>query len=176
MKSRLVEEESIMRLQRLGASFAAFVFLMSLAISARAQNVTYKPYINLGDAGTYGVSDQMVVAWQTDDEDHGVNMVFNGHEHNYQRTYPLRAEAGAAAAPSPLGPPAVDIDTSFDGVSHTVPDGVLYLVEGAGGNRDFDNDFAQPRGSGLGVDQDDSATGTFTLAPVSHSSKGLSPS
>jgi len=98
-------------------------------------------------------------------EDHGVNMVFNGHEHNYQRTYPLRAEAGAAAAPSPLGPPAVDIDTSFDGVSHTVPDGVLYLVEGAGGNRDFDNDFAQPRGSGLGVDQDDSATGTFTFGP-----------
>jgi len=42
---------------------------------------------------------------------------------------------------------------------------VLYLVEGAGGNRDFDNDFNQPRGSGLGVDQDDSATGTFTFGP-----------
>jgi hypothetical protein len=35
-------------------------------------------------------------------------------------------------------------------------------VEGAGGNRDFDGDLAPPRGSGLGVDQDDSATGTAT--------------
>ena len=66
-------------------------------------------------------------------EDHGVNLVFNGHEHNYQRTFPLRAEAGVAAAPSPAGPAAVDIDTSFDGATQTVPDGVLYLVEGAAG-------------------------------------------
>jgi hypothetical protein len=98
-------------------------------------------------------------------EDHGVNMVFNGHEHNYQRTLPLRAEAGAVSAPNPAGPAAVDIDTAFDGITNTVPDGVLYMVEGAGGNRDFDNDFTQPRGSGTGVDQDDSATGTFTFGP-----------
>src|SRR2546429_7360198 len=52
-------------------------------------------------------------------EDHGVNLVFNGHEHNYQRTFPLRAEAGVAAAPSPAGPAAVDIDTSFDGATQT---------------------------------------------------------
>jgi uncharacterized repeat protein (TIGR01451 family) len=97
-------------------------------------------------------------------EDHGVNMVFNGHEHNYQRTFPLRAEASVAAAPNPAGPAAVDIDTSFDGVTQTVPDGVLYLVEGAGGNRDFDGDVNQPRGQGAGVDQEDSATGLFSLA------------
>ena len=96
-------------------------------------------------------------------EDHGVNMVFNGHEHNYQRTLPLRAEATVAAAPNTTGPAAVDIDTSFDGVSQTVPDGVLYLVEGSGGNREFDGDINQPRGQGAGVDQDDSATGTFTM-------------
>jgi len=35
----------------------------------------------------------------------------------------------------------------------------------AGGNRDFDGDYAPPRGSGLGLDQDDSATGTFTDEP-----------
>jgi uncharacterized repeat protein (TIGR01451 family) len=96
-------------------------------------------------------------------EDHGVNLVFNGHEHNYQRTLPLRAEAAVAAAPNTTGPAAVDIDTSFDGVSQTVPDGVLYLVEGSGGNREFDGDINQPRGQGAGVDQDDSATGTFTM-------------
>lgn len=99
-------------------------------------------------------------------EDHGVNLVFNGHEHNYQRTLPLRAGAGVAAAPNPSGPAAVDIDTSFDGRTETVPDGVLYLVEGAGGNRDFDDGFLQPRGNGLSVDQEDSATGTFSLGGI----------
>src|SRR6266481_4864185 len=96
-------------------------------------------------------------------EDHGVNMVFNGHEHNYQRTYPIRA-LNAAATPVTTGGPAVSIDTAFDGVNQTVPDGVLYLVEGAGGNRDFDGNLGPARGSGLGIDQDDSATGKGTLA------------
>ncbi|HKW34370.1 MAG TPA: hypothetical protein VJN92_15265 [Candidatus Acidoferrum sp.] len=40
---------------------------MSLAPGAGAQNVTYKPYIELGDAGSFGASDQMVIAWQTDE-------------------------------------------------------------------------------------------------------------
>ena len=96
-------------------------------------------------------------------EDHGVNMVFNGHEHNYQRTYPIRT-LNAAAAPVTTGGPLVNIDTAFDGVEQTVPDGVLYLVEGAGGNRDFDGDLAPARGQGPGIDQDDSATGTASLA------------
>jgi hypothetical protein len=97
-------------------------------------------------------------------EDHGVNMVFNGHEHNYQRTFPIRANANVAAGPTTSGPAAVSIDTSFDGVTQTVPDGVLYLVEGAGGNRDFDGNLGPARGSGAGIDQDDSATGNGTLA------------
>jgi hypothetical protein len=98
-------------------------------------------------------------------EDHGVNIVFNGHEHNYQRTRPLRALDGVAAAPSTSGPPAVAIDARFDGVTETVPDGVLYIVEGAGGNRDFDGNLGSPRGSGPGVDEEDSATGTFSFGP-----------
>jgi len=98
-------------------------------------------------------------------EDHGVNIVFNGHEHNYQRTLPLRATANTTAPLSTTAGPAVDIDTNYNGASEDVPDGVLYIVEGAGGNRDFDGDFAPPRGSGLGVDQDDSATGTYNSAP-----------
>ncbi|MDB6104454.1 MAG: hypothetical protein JWO52_4453 [Gammaproteobacteria bacterium] len=99
-------------------------------------------------------------------EDHGVNMVFNGHEHNYQRTLPIRATDRTAATPATTaGSPAVYVDQRFDGTQNTVPDGVLYLVEGAGGNRDFDGDTAPPRGSGVGLDQDDSATGTFVDAP-----------
>ena len=98
-------------------------------------------------------------------EDHGVNIVFNGHEHNYQRTLPIRATARTTTPLSTTAGPAVDIDMNYDGATSTVPDGVLYIVEGAGGNRDFDGDFAPPRGSGVGVDQDDSATGSFTSAP-----------
>ena len=97
-------------------------------------------------------------------EDHGVNMVFNGHEHNYQRSLPLRANPTVASGPSPTGPAAVSIDTSFDGISQTVPDGVLYFLEGAGGNRDFDGDLGPARGSGLGIDQDDSATGNGSVS------------
>ena len=99
-------------------------------------------------------------------EDHGVNIVFNGHDHNYQRSLPIRSTARTAGPVSATsGSPAVFIDQQFNGSSQSVPDGVLYIVEGAGGNRDFDGDFAPPRGSGLGLDQDDSATGTFTDEP-----------
>ena len=99
-------------------------------------------------------------------EDHGVSIVFNGHDHNYQRTLPMRA-TGQTAGPvsTTSGSPAVYVDEHFDGVKDTVPDGVLYVIEGAGGNRDFDNNFAPPRGSGVGLDQDDSASGTFTDEP-----------
>ena len=99
-------------------------------------------------------------------EDHGVSLVFNGHDHNYQRSLPMRATSRTAGPVSTTaGTPAVYVDSLFDGVTHTVPDGVLYLVEGAGGNRDFDGDLAPPRGSGLGLDQEDSATGTHTDEP-----------
>src|SRR5215467_345332 len=54
----------------------------------------------------------------------------------------------------------VDVDNTFDGPTHMVPDGVLYFVEGAGGNRDFDDNFPNPRGNGASIDQDDAAIGT----------------
>jgi uncharacterized repeat protein (TIGR01451 family) len=125
--------------------------------------VYHQPGFSSGDATI--VNNQMRAVAKVL-EDHGVNMVFNGHEHNYQRSLPIRA-LGRVAGPisATAGSPAVAVDQNYDGVSDTVPDGVLYLVEGGGGNRDFDGDFAPPRGSGVGLDQDDSATGTFTDAP-----------
>ncbi|MHB2017695.1 MAG: metallophosphoesterase [Candidatus Xenobia bacterium] len=96
-------------------------------------------------------------------EDHGVNVVFLGHSHNYQRTRPVRATARVAEAPVPGGPPLVNLDMHYDGVHETVPDGILYINEGAGGDRDFDNDLEPPRGLGPSPDEDDSATGTLTL-------------
>src|SRR5262249_4532946 len=74
-----------------------------------------------------------------------VDIVFNGHVHNYQRSYPLRfsPSEGHAAAPA-LGPDGkrikvrhVDgkwtLDKAFDGRTDTTPEGVIYLVTGAGG-------------------------------------------
>ena len=98
-------------------------------------------------------------------QDHGVNFVFNGHEHNYQRTLPLRALKGVDETPSTDHPPVVALDTNFDGTRNTVPDGVIYFVEGAGGDRDFDNNLLPPRGLGFNADQDDSASGFYTYEP-----------
>ena len=94
-------------------------------------------------------------------QDHGVNLVFNGHEHNYQRSKPIRALPNVTSAPVP-GTPQVDVDNAFDGATQIVPDGVLYFVEGAGGNRDFDDNLPNPRGGGTSIDQDDAASGTTT--------------
>jgi 3',5'-cyclic AMP phosphodiesterase CpdA len=76
----------------------------------------------------------------------GVDLVFCGHVHNYQRTYPLRfsvappAEvkrrpraAGVAADGRVAG--RWTLDKSYDGVTQTCPDGIIYVVSGAGGAR-----------------------------------------
>ena len=125
--------------------------------------VYHQPAFSSGDATI--VNNQMRAVAKLL-EDHGVNIVFNGHEHNYQRTLPIRATSRTAGPVSTTaGTPAVYVDENFDGATKTVPDGVLYIVEGGGGNRDFDGNFAPPRGSGVGLDQDDSATGTYTGDP-----------
>lgn len=71
----------------------------------------------------------------------GVAVVFGGHVHNYQRTRPLRFVPGPPPTDGkgkPYGPNGqVDgrwtLDTRFDGVQRTKPDGVVYVVTGAGG-------------------------------------------
>jgi len=47
------------------ASLLAVVFCF--APLAHAQTVTYKPYIQPGNHGPFGPSDQMVIAWQTNE-------------------------------------------------------------------------------------------------------------
>jgi hypothetical protein len=71
-----------------------------------------------------------------------VDIVFSGHIHNYQRTYPLRfvaatAADGKAVAGNGNGKVAGrwTLDTAFDGVTRTRPDGIIDIVSGAGGAR-----------------------------------------
>ena len=60
-----------------------------------------------------------------------VDIVFTGHVHNYQRSYPLYFKAGAKRGRAIDG--AWQLDTKYDGKTHTRPDGVIYLVTGGGG-------------------------------------------
>ncbi len=71
-------------------------------------------------------------------EKYGVSVVFNGHAHTYERTYPLRFalelnEDGSKIDEHGHVGGRVDKDLTFDGVSNTNPDGVIYIVTGAGG-------------------------------------------
>jgi 3',5'-cyclic AMP phosphodiesterase CpdA len=71
-------------------------------------------------------------------EQGGVSVVFAGHVHNYQRSYPLRFAGATAAGPHVDG--RWQLDRAYDGVTHTRPDGIIYLVTGAGGARLYDPD------------------------------------
>jgi hypothetical protein len=74
-----------------------------------------------------------------------VDLVFNGHVHNYQRSFPLRfvpdRENGASPAVGKDGKRPnnrhVDgrwtLDKKFNGQTDTTPEGVIYLITGAGG-------------------------------------------
>jgi predicted phosphodiesterase len=74
----------------------------------------------------------------------GVDVVFSGHVHNYQRTKPLRF--------TPMPPVrdkrgrvngTFDLDETFDGVADTTPEGVIHIVSGGGGAALYNSkDFA----------------------------------
>lgn len=71
-------------------------------------------------------------------EKYGVNIVFNGHSHTYERTFPMRFtvkpfEDGRLIDDHGQVYGQVDRDTKFDGRENTTADGVIYIVTGAGG-------------------------------------------
>lgn len=74
-------------------------------------------------------------------EKHNVDIVFSGHIHNYQRTYPLRFTADGPVRADGLLPGHWTLDRAFDGRTRTRPDGVIYLVTGAGGARLYDSQW-----------------------------------
>ncbi|MBK9141385.1 MAG: metallophosphoesterase [Candidatus Melainabacteria bacterium] len=69
---------------------------------------------------------------------HGVDIVFSGHAHCYERTFPLKFHLQPGADGSLIDAHgavhgSIEKDMLFDGVSNTRPDGVIYIVTGAGG-------------------------------------------
>jgi hypothetical protein len=103
--------------------------------------VYHHPAFNVG-AEHYTAQHMRVLSPQF--EQHGVDVVLSGHEHNYQRTRPLRfapandAEAKNVNSGHRLVPGKFTVDTRFDGKAVTKPDGILYIVTGAGGNHLYD--------------------------------------
>lgn len=76
------------------------------------------------------------------------DLVFNGHVHNYQRSLPLKFkpkenEEGTQYIVSPEG--RVDgefvLDNEFDGIRNTRPNGIIYIVTGAGGAELYDKEL-----------------------------------
>src|SRR5262249_8380503 len=83
------------------------------------------------NVGTHHYKEQPMGLFHPLFEKYGVDVVLNGHEHNYQRTKPLRftpAGPGAAAAVNSkqrLVPGSFRVDERFDGRTMTKPDGVI---------------------------------------------------
>ncbi|MDQ6700004.1 MAG: metallophosphoesterase, partial [Acidobacteriota bacterium] len=68
----------------------------------------------------------------------GVDIVFSGHVHNYQRTFPMRftpekGKNGGLVGQKGLVGGVWKLDKQFDDGSKGKPNGVIYLITGAGG-------------------------------------------
>ncbi len=96
-------------------------------------------------------------------EEGKVDVVFNGHVHNYQRSRPMKFVAGSPADDKPLTdkngkvyagkglvPGHWDLDTTYDGRTNTRPNGVIYVVTGAGGQHLYDPEQQDDEGSWQG--------------------------
>lgn len=71
-------------------------------------------------------------------EEEGVDIVFSGHVHNYQRSFPMKFKVKPEhASTRPMIRGKIDgtweLDKQFDGKTKTKPNGVLWIVTGAGG-------------------------------------------
>jgi len=79
-------------------------------------------------------------------EKHGVDFVLNGHEHNYQRTAPMRFAPTDLSGAKKIGskdrlvPGTFQIDNHFDGLKQRRANGVMHITTGAGGKHLYEDD------------------------------------
>lgn len=109
---------------------------------ARAKNATWKfvsSYMPPFSSSTLYPQGQKMRVIAGLLEEAGVDIVFSGYAHSYQRSYPLRftpdsAPSGPVRDPGQQVPGRWQLDKDFDGYERTQPDGVLYILSGCGGN------------------------------------------
>jgi hypothetical protein len=93
-----------------------------LTFTDRAWKIVFfhhAPYSNGAHGGTIEVRDAVVPIF----ERHGVDLVLSGHDHVYERSYPIREGSTRGGYQDP---------------HYTSPGGTLYVVTGGGGNRLYD--------------------------------------
>jgi predicted phosphodiesterase len=66
-------------------------------------------------------------------EQGGVDVVFAGHVHNYQRSKPLRFTPSGGRDNLGRVNGATQLDEAFDGAKDTTPEGIIHIVSGGGG-------------------------------------------
>ena len=76
-------------------------------------------------------------------EECGVDVVFAGHVHNYQRSKPLRFKPIGGRDPRGRVSGEIRLDETFDGARDTTPEGVIHIVSGGGGATLYSVDFAK---------------------------------
>jgi predicted MPP superfamily phosphohydrolase len=77
-----------------------------------------------------------------------VDLILSGHVHNYQRSFPLKFEPKLnenktqyIISREGLVDGKFTLDKTFDGITNTKPDGIIYVISGAGGAGLYDTDM-----------------------------------
>ena len=102
-------------------------------------------------------------------EKYKVSVVFSGHVHNYQRSFPLTFASKPGGFNKTTGELDGDwtLDKSYDGKVNTKPKGIVYLVTGAGGAGLYNPEQgAQPDGWQPFTSKFISTTHSFTVVDV----------
>jgi len=85
-------------------------------------------------SSTQHYTEQAMRLWQPIFQENGVDVIFSGHVHNYQRTVPLKF---TPASPKRDKRGRADgefvFDREFDGVNKTQAKGIIHIVAGGGG-------------------------------------------
>ncbi|MEP7324277.1 MAG: metallophosphoesterase family protein [Saprospiraceae bacterium] len=109
---------------------------------AAAQNATWRFVLYhhpaISSSHTHYEDQQMRVVSNLFDSGN-VDIVFNGHVHNYQRSFPMIVNTDASKIKKGRVPNVSwTLDKEFNGTTDTSPDGVIYIVTGAGGQVLYD--------------------------------------
>jgi hypothetical protein len=86
-------------------------------------------------------------------EEGRVDIVFGGHVHNYQRSYPIQVGSKKGATKEVLDQNDWPVDKTYDGIKNTHPKGIIYLVDGAGGADLYEPEYEQDKSKWLPFQQ-----------------------